>query len=168
MRFLKLKKVCWFSYDRLLVIYERAVQLTSRLKFSKFSRIIGPSFLLIFLTFFSGCNKFLRNENFTGTGSSNKELIFDGTASGNPGGGMISFSVVFNTVLKNNCLSCHNQNNAAGDIRYDDYNTTLQHGQLNLLQRSYLKYVEPSSKCKSISRAEMDLVRTWIETGTSN
>lgn len=168
MRLFKLNKVCHYSHDKILAIYERTVQLTRLLKFIKISKFLGASSLLIFLTLFSGCNNLLRNENFNGTGGSSKELIFEGTASGNPGGAMISYSLVFNTVLKNNCLSCHNQNDASGGIRYDDYNTTLQQGRLNILQRSYLKYVEPSSKCKSISRADMDLVRIWIETGAIN
>lgn len=168
MRLFKLNNVCRFSYDRLVVIYERAVQLTRLLKFAKASKILGTSGMLIFLTLFSGCNKFLRDQNLNGTDGSSKGTIFEGTASGNPGGSMISYNLVFNTVLKNNCLSCHNQNDAADGIRYDDYSTTLQHGRLNTLQRYYMKYVEPSPKCKSISRADMDLVRIWIETGAIN
>ena len=168
MRLFKLNKVYHFTHVRLLLSYEWTVQLTRLLRSSKIFKILGTSGLLIFLTFFSGCNNLLRNQNFNSTGGSSSGVVFEGTASGNPGGGVISFNLVFNTVLKNNCLSCHNQNDAAGGIRYDDYNSTLQHGGLSSLQRSYLKYVEPSSKCKSISRADMDLVRTWIEFGTSN
>lgn len=168
MRLFKLNKVCHFSHDRLRVSFEWTIQLNKLLRSAKFFKILSTTSLLIFLTLFSGCNKFLPNQNFNGTGGSSSGVIFEGTASGNPGGGVISFNVVFNTVLKNNCLACHNQNEAAGGIRYDDYNTALQHGGLNSLQRSYLKYVEPSSKCKSISRADMDLVRAWIEFGAIN
>lgn len=142
--------------------------MTKLLKSAKVSKILGTSGLLIFLTLFSGCNKFFRGQNLNGTDGSSKGTIFEGTASGNPGGSMISFNVVYKSVLKNNCLSCHNQNDATNGIRYDDFNTTLQHGQLDTLHRSYTKYVEPSPKCTTISRADMDLVRMWIETGTAN
>ena len=137
-------------------------------KLSKVSKILGTSSLLILLTLFSGCNKLLHDKNSNGIDGSSKEMPFEGTASGNPGGSMISFNLVFNTVLKNNCLSCHNQDDNDGGTRYDDYNTTIQHGQLSILQRSYLKYMEPSSKCKSIPYADMDLVRIWIEAGAIN
>lgn len=100
-------------------------------------------------------------------GDFNQGPILQGTSSGNPGSGFVSFKVVFDTVLKDSCVSCHGADKAVEGIRYDTYEATIQHGDLRNLHASYLQYHEPSEKCKKISVEKMDLVRTWIEQGAN-
>lgn len=92
--------------------------------------------------------------------------IFQGTATGNPGQGKISFQTVYNEVFKENCLSCHGSGRATDGIRYDTYEQAIKNGELARLHQSYLQYQEPNRACQSVSRTQMDLVTTWIEQGS--
>ncbi|MGE4131949.1 MAG: hypothetical protein AB7F86_09940 [Bdellovibrionales bacterium] len=93
-----------------------------------------------------------------------------GTSTGNPTPGKVTFEVVSKAVFQPHCVSCHSVDapkaSSNGDeILFDTYENTLAHGSIKTLYLHYRDHIEPSKKCDTVSSEKMDLVVQWIEDG---